>query len=139
MKRITAAILALLVVVALIPAAHAAERCTAASLKGNYGFTASGYFPNGAGNAPIVATGVTTVDGEGNVAGTVTASFNGDIQTFPYTGTYSVNPDCTGLVTATPGSGLANFSIVVLRGGAEILGIDIDPGNSWTIDFKKAN
>jgi hypothetical protein len=142
MKRIVASILALLVVVALIPAAHAAERCTAASLKGNYGFTASGYFPNGPGNAPnapIVATGVTTLDGEGNVAATVTASFNGDISTFPYTGTYSVNPDCTGLVTGTPGSGLANFSIVVLRGGAEILGIDIDPGNSWTIDFKKTN
>ena len=139
MKRIVASVLALLVVVALMPAAHAAERCTAASLKGNYGFTASGYFPNGAANAPIAAAGVTTLDGEGNVTATVTASFGGDIQTFPYTGTYSVNPDCTGSVTATPGSGLANFSIVVLRGGAEILGIEIDPGNSWTIDFKKAD
>ena len=139
MKRIVASVLALLVVVALMPAAHAAERCTAASLKGNYGFTASGYFPNGAGNAPIVATGVTTLDGEGNVTATVTASFNGDVQTFPYTGTYSVNPDCTGSITPTPGSGLANFSIVVVRGGAEVLGMDSDPGNTWTIDFKKTS
>jgi hypothetical protein len=139
MKRMVAWIFALLVVVALIPTANAAERCTTASLKGNYGFTASGYFPNGAGNAPIVATGVTTLDGEGNVTATVTASFNGDVQTFPYTGTYSVNPDCTGSVTATPGSGLANFSIVVVRGGAEILGMDSDPGNTWTIDFKKTS
>ena len=139
MKRIVAAIPALLVVIALLQVAQAAERCTTASLKGNYGFTASGYFPNGAVNAPIVATGVTTFDGDGNVTATVTASFNGDIQTFPYTGTYSVNPDCTGLVTATPASGLANFSIVVVQGGAEILGIESDAGNSWTIDFKKAN
>lgn len=127
------------VVLAAVPAANAAQRCTTDSLNGNYGFTASGYFPNAAGNAPIVATGVTTLDGEGNVTATVTASFNGDVQTFPYTGTYSVNPDCTGSVTATPGSGLANFSIVVVRGGVEILGMDIDPGNSWTIDFKKMN
>jgi hypothetical protein len=139
MKRIVASTLALLVVVALIPAAHAAERCTTASLKGNYGFTASGFFPNGAGDAPIAASGVVTLDGEGTATATITASFDGSVQTFPYTGTYSVNPDCTGSITATPGSGLASFSIVVVRGGAEILGIDIDPGNTWMIDFKKVN
>jgi hypothetical protein len=139
MKRIVASTLALLVAVALIPAAHAADRCTAASLKGNYGFTASGFFPNGAGDAPIVASGVATLDGEGTATATITASFDGSVQTFPYTGTYSVNPDCTGSITATPGSGLASFSIVVVRGGAEILGVDIDPGNTWMIDFKKVN
>lgn len=51
------------VVLAAVPAANAGQRCTTDSLNGSYGFTASGYFPNGAGNAPIVATGVTTLDG----------------------------------------------------------------------------
>jgi len=139
MKRMVAWIFALLVVVALTPAAHAAERCTTAGLKGNYGFTGIGFFSIGSENGPIVATAVATLDGESNVTATVTASFNGDVQTFPYTGTYSMNPDCTGSITATPGSGLANFSIVVVRGGAEILGMDSDPGNTWTIDFKKTS
>ena len=139
MKRIVAAIPALLAVVALIPMAQAAERCSAAGLKGNYGFTGSGYFANGSVNSPIVATGVTNFDGNGNVTATVTASFNGDVQTFPYTGTYSVNPDCTGLITATPGSGLSNFAIVVVQGGTEVLGLENDSGNSWTIDFKRTN
>jgi hypothetical protein len=117
MKRTVAAIPALLVVAALIPVARAAEQCTTAGLKGNYGFAASGYFANGKVNAPIVATGVTTLDGNGNVTATVTASFNGNIQTFPYTGTYNVNPDCTGLVTATPGSGLSNSRSLSFKAG----------------------
>lgn len=65
----------------------------------------------------------------------IVASVDGKLSTFPYTASYTVNPDCTGSVIST--SGGANFSIVIVRGGAEILGADIDPGNTWTIDFKK--
>lgn len=139
MKRMLASTFALLVLVALVPAANAAQGCTAATLTGNYGFTFSGFFQNQGRNSPISGIGSGTLDGEGNVSATVTASFNGNLSTFPYTGTYTVNPDCTGSLTATPGSGLANFSIVIVRGGAEVLGVNIDPGNTWTIDFKKQN
>ena len=137
MKRMIASTLALLALVALAPAAHAAERCSATRLKGNYGFSFSGFFQNQGANLPLSGVGVGTLDGEGNASATVTASFNGVLSTFPWTGTYSVNPDCTGLMTATPGLGLVSFSIVVVRGGAEVLGEASDPGNAWTIDFKK--
>jgi hypothetical protein len=139
MKRLLATIFALVVLVTLVPAANAAQGCTAATLTGSYAFTFSGFFQNQGRNSPISGIGSGTLDGKGNVSATVTASFDGNLSTFPYTATYTVNPDCTGSVTATPGSGLANFSIVIVRGGAEVLGAEIDPGNTWTIDFKKQN
>ena len=139
MKQTIAWALALTVLFAIAPGAHAREQCTVAALTGNYAFTFSGFFQNPKKNDPISGIGSGTFDGVGNASATVTASFNGSLSTFPWTGTYIVNSDCTGSMTATPGSGLANFSIVVVRGGAEILGAEIDPGNTWTIDFKKQN
>jgi hypothetical protein len=137
MKPTIACAFALVILVALVPAARAGERCTATTIKGNYGFTFSGFFQNQGTNLPISGVGVGTLDGEGNVSATVTASFDGALSTFPWTGTYSVNHDCTGLLTATPGAGLVSFSIVIVRGGAEVFGEASDPGNAWTIDFKK--
>lgn len=139
MKRMITSILAVLVLAVVVPAAHAAEGCIAAKLKGNYSFTFSGFFQNQGANLPISGVGVGTFDGRGNASATVTASFDGTLSTFPWTGTYSVNPDCTGTLTATPGSGLVSFLIVLVREGTEILGEASDPGNVWTIDFKKAD
>jgi hypothetical protein len=142
MKRMIASTLALLVLAVIVPTAHAApeaEPCTAAMLKGNYGFTFSGFFQNQGANLPISGVGIGIFDGQGNASATVIASFNGAPSIFPWTGAYSVNPDCTGSLTATPGKGLISFSIVVVRGGAEILGEASDPGNTWTIDLKKAD
>lgn len=137
MKRLLASTLALLVLLTLVPAAKATQACTDASLAGNYGFTFSGFVKDHGRSVPFAGTGITTADGEGNVSATVTASVDGNLSTFPYSATYTVNPDCTGSVTST--SGGANFSIVIVRGGSEILGADIDTGNTWTIDFKKQN
>lgn len=136
MKAIAASILAFVVSVALVPAAHAAEHCTAATAKGHYGFTFSGFVQDANGNnLPFAGTGLIVNDGEGNTAGTVNASTNGSFQTFPYTGTYVVNPDCSGSVTSTNGN--ANFSVVVVHGGKEILGVATNPGETWTTDLKK--
>jgi hypothetical protein len=139
MKRMMASTLALLVLAVVVPAAHAADGCTAAKLKGNYGFAFSGFFQSPGTNLPISGVGIGTFDGRDNASATVTASFDGTLSTFPWTGTYSVNPDCTGTMTATPGSGLISFSIVLVREGAEILGEASDPGNTWTIDLKKTD
>lgn len=136
MKTIAASILALALSVALVPAALAAEHCSAATVKGHYGFTFSGFVqdPNG-NNQPFAGTGVSTNDGDGNTSATVNAAFNGSFQTFLYTGIYVVNPDCSGSLTST--SGNSNFLLVVVNGGKEILGMATDPGDTWTIDLKK--
>jgi hypothetical protein len=124
-----------LLLASLVPAANAAEQCTAATLTGSSGFTFSGFVKDHGRTVPFAGAGLSTADGAGNVSATITASVNGSIETFPYTATYVVNPDCTGSVTST--SGGANFSIVIVGGGKEVLGVAIDSGSTWTIDIKK--
>ena len=136
MKRTLVSILGLVIFVALVPAAHAAERCTAATLRGNYGFTFSGFVQDQTGNnVPFSGIGLATLDGEASASATITVSVNGTLQVFPWTGTYTVNPDCTGSATSTNGN--ADFSFVIVRGGAEFMGVATNPGDTWTIDFKK--
>ena len=123
-----------LLLASLVPAANA-QQCTAATLAGSSGFTFSGFVKDHGRNVPFAGTGLSTSDGAGNLSATITAAENGDVETFPYTGTYVVNPDCTGSVTST--SGGANFSFVIVDGGKEVLGVATDPGSTWTIDLKK--
>jgi len=63
-------------------------------------------------------------DGAGNFASNVVASVGGTpAQTFPDSGTYTVNSNCTG--TLTLASGLT-FDFLVLHGGREVEFIDTD-------------
>jgi hypothetical protein len=136
MKRMIASTLALFVFVTLTPAVYAAQHCTAATIKGNYGFTFSGFSQDANGNnVPFYGTGVATNDGEGNAVATINASLNGNFMTFPWIGTYIVNPDCTGTGTST--NGQANFSVVIVRGGAEYMSVSTNPGLTFTVDFKQ--
>jgi hypothetical protein len=123
-----------LLLACVAPAANA-EQCSNATLAGSSGFTFSGFVKDHGRTVPFAGTGISTADGAGNVSATITASENGSVETFPYTATYVVNPDCTGTVTST--SGGANFSFVIVDGGKEVLGVATDPGSTWTIDLKK--
>jgi hypothetical protein len=123
-----------LLLASLVPAASA-QQCTAATLTGSSGFTFSGFVKDHGRNVPFAGTGISASDGAGNISATITASENGDIETFPYTATYVVNPDCTGSATSTNGG--ANFSFVIVGGGKEVLGVSTSPGDTWTIDLKK--
>jgi hypothetical protein len=138
MKRIFSALLTLAAAAALVPAVHA--QCTNATLTGNYGATFSGFLVPGHGTKgdekPFAGAGLSTFDGAGNVSATLSASFNGVISTNGlYTASYTVNSDCTGSMTSTNGG--ANFTFVIVSNGAEILAVDIDAGQTWTLDAKK--
>ena len=149
MKRILSALLALAAAATLvflpimskhdIPLSHAESGCTDSTLTGNYGFTFNGFqIQHGSRSVPFVGGGVVTFDGAGNVSASFAASSNGTISTNnTYAATYTVNSDCTGSMTATPGSGGDNFALVILGGGAEALGVDTSTGETLTIDFKK--
>lgn len=78
----------------LAPAAHAAK-CSTATAAGTYGFSDSGTV---VGVGPRAAVGQLTLDAAGNIKGTVIASLNGSVGTNGVSGTYAVNPDCTGTV-----------------------------------------
>lgn len=118
-----------------VPAVNAADQCTAATLTGNYGFTLAGFVKDHGKTVPFAGAGLATTDGQGNAAVTHTISRDGNIVTFPWTGTYVVNPDCTGSATST--SGGPNLSFVIVRGGEEFMGMATDAGATWTINFKK--
>lgn len=74
--------------------AHAA--CTKVTSSGKWGFSTTGSIPA---IGALAATGVFTQDASGNITGTQTRSLNGDIADETFTGTATVNPDCTGTDT----------------------------------------
>ena len=111
--------------------AHANGRgCTVHSVVGTYGVSGGGTVGVGTAN-PVQDTevGLLTADGNGNVSGSVTFSANGTLLTATYTGTYTVNSDCTTSASITDSLGEnLHESGVALNGGAEIRFIGTDPG-----------
>lgn len=99
--KIARTALAVLFAAALIASmaqpAHAWDHsCSMARSAGNYGFTDSGTV---IGIGPRTAIGVFTLDGSGNVQnGIATSSLNGSVAQETFSGTYTVNPDCTGTI-----------------------------------------
>jgi len=155
MKRTITALLAVSVLASLVvlapgtkhgltvvPVVQAQSGCSVATLNGTYGFT---FGPasvqkgkTGLKVVPWVGAGLATFDGGGNLTATWANSFNGLITTGNvWTGTYTVNSDCTGVMTAVPAGSGATMSFAAVSGGTEVLGVGIDTGEGWTIDFKK--
>ena len=118
--------------------AGAQEQCTAASLDGSYAFQVDGanvsnpYLPPG----PFAAVGRNTYDGKGHLGGSIVVSANGSIIPATYTGTYTVNPDCTGHKSALLSLGLVvefdfviddnlrEIRMIVTRAGPPNAGVD---------------
>jgi hypothetical protein len=106
--------------------ARASDRCSVATLHGVYadhfqGLSILGVVQNPqpiTKFSPFEANGVSYYDGTGHVVATGTAA-NGGLPAGPYrlTGTYRVNPDCTGSTNAGPNN---LFNFVILRGAQEV-------------------
>lgn len=99
------------------------HRCTAAALRGSYGFTVRGFTDALSGlppalQGPFAAAGTTLYDGAGRVTiAARSASFNGIVRTVPAeTGTYSVSSDC--VVTAQYPSGVTTRNVLIDGGRA---------------------
>jgi hypothetical protein len=113
MKRTTAspALVVLLCIVfaaTLAPAARADDHaCSNRSVAGTYGYTTTG---TRLGIGPVAGVGVSTLDRNGDVSGKQTVSFNGVIANETYTGTYTVNSDCTGTATLVVSSSIPAFN-----------------------------
>src|SRR5256885_17017599 len=96
-----------------------------ASLEGGWGSAIRGPLLA----VPAAATGVLTVDEEGNFSGRDTLSANGTILSETFTGTVTVNPDCTTSATVVSSVvGEAHFDGVLVAKKREILLIRRDPG-----------
>ena len=88
------------------------------TLHGNYMSRATGTI--------AAAVGRSAYDGKGNYVNPYTVSVNGVIFTGTQIGTYTVNSDCTGSVTASDGS--AHYNFVIAPDGSRFDWIATDPG-----------
>jgi hypothetical protein len=111
--------------------------CTDATIKGTYGFQRNGTTTQG----PVTAVGIIEFDGQGNSVAQQTISRAGTISGFPIDSapvqqpTYIINPDCTGAQIDPSGNTVA--SLVVVHGGAEILGMSLLAGNNVAVHFER--
>jgi hypothetical protein len=102
MKRIgTTFMLATMVLaVGIAPVRGADKGCRVSSLTGTFAYTGTGTItspPEIAG--PVAEVDTQTFDGIGGTIGTAMLSSGGSTTPISFTGTYIVNPDCTGTFT----------------------------------------
>jgi hypothetical protein len=96
MKRIIASRMLVVLFVAVLTAGTAQANgghCSTASVAGKWAFTTTGSV---AGVGPVAAVGSYFADSSGNLNGSQTRSLNGDVAFETFTGTSTVNSDCTG-------------------------------------------
>ena len=82
----------------IAPTMSAADKgCSNASLQGTFAYTGTGFVVTPVARAgPFAEVGTQTFDGKGATTITFTASGNGNLFQTTFTGTYTLNPDCTG-------------------------------------------
>jgi len=121
--------------------AHA-RVCNNSTIKGSYAFTIHGtlFLPNG---TTVVVDGIAreTYDGRGNETQVDAVAMNGILDApgwRPSTGTYSVNPDCTGTQTIViPGNPDVHVQLIVAQSGNTIHQVVIDPGVAATAEGER--
>ncbi|MEW6207828.1 MAG: hypothetical protein AB1631_05635 [Acidobacteriota bacterium] len=133
---------------AILPSVHAQGGCSNSTLNGSYRyiFNGNGFAtaaapprPTGA-TAPFAAAGIVTFNGDGTLSGADTASLVGTILNRAYTGTYTVNADCSGFISLdfySPFTGSGPANIVVAPDGSEMLFINTIQGATVLGEFRK--
>ena len=117
------------------PAAKASNRtCSNATLKGTYSDQDTGTI---VGLGPFAGVNVDSFDGKGNLTISGTSSVNGIVFPGAESGTYQVNPDCTGTYTVSGGGLTIDAYFVIDDDGKELKIVITDPGNVITCIAKK--
>ena len=104
--------------------------CSNATVQGGFGLHATG---TGALGVPVARVGRVTFDGQGNLQFTATRSVNGVIASEAGVGTYTVNPDCTGIFIPTG----SPRDCVIVDNGTELRCILTVSGRVFTEILKK--
>lgn len=107
--------------------------CTVATLGGAYAIQGQGTivgqlpgFPPPP--FPFAETGIVTFDRAGKLSGKTTVTFNGVVLQPTFTGTYSVNSDCTANLTIQSSAGFTlHDDAVVIDGGQRFVSVEPDP------------
>lgn len=138
------ALIAVCVVAGVVGAAaqtDAEQRCTAATLKGQYIFTGRGNLASGDPRVEHMHYGVFVFDGAGNLSGMQTSSRGGEVRRREaIKGTYTLSPDCTGTMSFDDRfrvGGEVHWDLFVTRDGRKGNMIRTDPGAMAVRSFEK--
>ena len=105
--RVVASLFAVALILSMAASAHAAGPCSLARSAGKWSLTDNGTV---VGIGPRTAVGVFTLDGNGNLLnGVAASSLNGNVASETFSGTYTVNSDCSG-----------TFDVKIYSGGTEL-------------------
>lgn len=108
------------------PAAKAADReCSNATLTGTYADQDTGTI---VGVGPFAGANLDSFDGKGHMTVSGVTSVNGEASPSAETGTYTVNPDCTGTYTVEGGGLTIDAFFVIDQDGNELKIVITDPG-----------
>ena len=139
-SRISLLLLTLALAASSTLTAHASA-CSNSTIRGTYAFTIHGtvFLPDG---STLLITGLskTTFDGAGNITQLDAVAANGNVPPGwrRSTGTYSVNPDCTGTSTVSNSpQPPVHLQIIVAQSGNTIHEMAIDPGFATTAEGER--
>lgn len=110
---------------------HAQAGCSTGTLTGTYVYNFNGHFYNDNNDVFYYsAMGQMQLDGNGGITATETVSVDGLITRRKYNGTYNVNSDCSGSLSARKPDDGSQFSadLIVSDSGKEISVIQTDDG-----------
>jgi hypothetical protein len=109
------------------------RRCSAATIRGDYGIQLQGTGPAPGGlTESVIGVVLRTYDGRGNIeqVDNVKGSITGIVPDRPGFGTYEVSPDCTGVARFEPGPGIViEEKLVIVDDGREIRSIVASPAS----------
>jgi len=111
--------------------AASAEQCSLRTLKGTYVYHCAGFRLENGQQVHFAFAGQDHFDGNGTVTGVYSYSDNNPIlqQHISYSGTYTVNPDCTGTYATVDENGISgHLDLFFGRDGEEVTFIFTDPG-----------
>jgi hypothetical protein len=109
----------------------AATQCSLATVHGTYVGAFDGYVIVGKDRVPFANAVVETFDGKGHQQGVSSSNANGKVvaHQVPFTGTYTVKPDCTTLETDKDAFGnVYHFDDYITPDGSLVAGVETDPG-----------
>jgi hypothetical protein len=141
MKFRNSAFLLALALIVSSPLISHASTCSDSSLRGSYAFTIHGsiILPDG---STLLVDGLAkqTFDGNGNFTQVDAVAVGGNLPPGwrPGSGTYSLNPDCTGSQTIViPGNSDVHLQLIVAQSGNTIHQVVIDPGVAATAEGER--
>jgi hypothetical protein len=126
------------VALGIAPTAKADNKgCSAITMKGTFAYTGKGTVTDPAPadiQGPIVEVGTQTFDGNGGTTSTAMISAGGMLIPLTITGTYTVNPDCTGTMTlqVAPFNATVHVFFVIDDTETGFQAMETDPGDLIT-------